>query len=52
MYQGFTSAQATTYAFVVRLDWVIQRNNNSFVAADYQKWAEALYKNFEVKLEN
>lgn len=45
--------QLTTYTFVVRFDWILQRTHpDSFVVEDYDHWARALLGNISQKLAN
>jgi hypothetical protein len=49
---GFDAALVTTYRFVVRMNWVLQRTHSYFVVDDYERWAKELFSNIEEKLEN
>jgi len=45
--------QVTTYRFVLKADWVLQRSQApSFVVEDYDRWAKELFANIRQKLAN
>jgi hypothetical protein len=44
------TSQVTTYRFVVRLDWILQRSHGPlFAVEDYDKWARELFTNIRQK---
>jgi hypothetical protein len=50
---GVNTSLLTTYRFVVRIDWTIQRSHGpSFDVGAYNRWAKELFNNIRPKLVN
>ena len=46
-------SQLTTYEFIVRFDWTIQRSQpKTFVVEDYERWTKELFENVRLRLAN